>query len=70
MKCGIKKVVFVTISPPKTLSHPLSLNPKSRLVNPRGISVFYPSLKVRVKVISVDMKSDTINMVFVAISPM
>ena len=40
----------------------------SRLVNPRGISIFYPSLKVRVKVISVNMKIGTMNVVFVAIS--
>ena len=48
---------------PKTLPHPLTLNPNYRLVNPRGIIV-----KVKVKVVSVNMKSDTINVVFVAIS--
>ena len=32
-----------------------------------GISVIYPSFKMRVKVISVDMKSGTMNVVFVAI---
>ena len=52
----------------KTLSHPSTLNSKSRLVNLMGISVFYPSLKVKVKVISVYMKSGTMNVVFVVIS--
>ena len=32
-----------------------------------SINVFYPSLKVRVKVVSINMKSDTINVVFVTI---
>ena len=52
---------------PKTLPHPSLLNPKSRLVNPRGTKIFYPSLKVRVKLISVNMKSGITNVVFVAI---
>ena len=42
--------------------------PKFRLVNLMGIRVFYPSLKVMVKVISVNMKVGTMNLVFVAIS--
>ena len=46
----------------------LSIIKTSRLVNPMGINVFYPSLKVREKVISVNMKSGTMNVVFVAIS--
>ena len=53
---------------PKTLPHPSTLNPKSRLVNPRDISVFYYSLKVMVKMVIVNMKNDTINVVLVAIS--
>ena len=49
--------------------HPTStLNPKSRLVNLMDISVFYSSLKMRVKVISVDMKNGIMNVVFVVIS--
>ena len=32
-----------------------------------SINVFYPSLKVRVKVVSVNMKSNAINVVFVTI---
>ena len=42
-----------TLSHPSTLRHPSTLSPKSRLVNPKVINVFYPSLKVRVKVVSV-----------------
>ena len=34
---------------------------------PKCISVFYPSLKVKVKVVSVNMKKGTMNWVFVAI---
>ena len=49
----------------KILLHPSTLNPKSRLVNSKGISVFYHSLKMRIKMISVNMKIDII---FVAIS--
>ncbi|WZZ34497.1 hypothetical protein YC2023_017898 [Brassica napus] len=45
---------------PKTLSHPSTLNPKSRYANPMGINVFYSSLKVR-KMVSVNMKSGTMN---------
>ena len=52
----------------KILLHPSTLNPKSRLVNSKGISVFYPSLKMMVKMVSVNMKSGTINVIFVAIS--
>ena len=52
----------------KSLPHSLTLNPKSRLVNSKDIIVFYPSLKVSVKVISVNMKSGTMNVLFVAIS--
>ncbi|WZY90417.1 hypothetical protein YC2023_047152 [Brassica napus] len=46
---------------PKTLLHPSTLNPKSRLVNPKDIIVFYPSLKVRIKMVSINMKSGTMN---------
>ena len=46
---------------------PSTLNSKSRLVNPRNINVFYSLLKVRVKVISINMKSGTMNVIFVAI---
>ena len=53
---------------PKTLSHLSTLNPKSRLINRKGIIVFQSSLKVRVKVISVNIRSVTMNMLFVAIS--
>ena len=52
---------------PKILPHLSTLNPKSRLVNPKGISIFYPSLKVMVKVISVNIKSCIMNVVFVTI---
>ena len=34
---------------------------------PRGIYVFYPSLKVGIKMVSVNMKSGTMNMIFVTI---
>ena len=37
------------ISYSDNLTHPSTLNSKARLVNPRDISVVYPSLKVRVK---------------------
>ena len=53
---------------PKTLLHPSTLNPKFRLVNPRGINVFYLSLKVKVKIICINMKSGHMNMVFMTIS--
>ena len=52
----------------KTLPHPSTLNPKSRLVDPNIINVFYPSLKVMVKIVSVNMKSCIINVVFLTIS--
>ena len=51
-----------------TPPHPSTLNPKYILVNPSDIRVFFPSLKMRVKMISVNMKSGTMNVVFVAIS--
>ena len=49
------------------LPHPSTINPRSILVNPMDINIFYPSLKVGVKVVSVNMKNDTMNVVFVAI---
>ena len=52
---------------PKTIPHLSTLKRKCKLVNPRGISIFYPSLKMRVKVISVNMKNGAMNVVFVAI---
>ena len=52
----------------KTLPHSSTLNHKSRLVNPTGINVFYHSLKVKVNVVSVNMKNNTMNVVFVVIS--
>ena len=42
--------------------------PKDRLVNPRVINAFYPSLKVRVKVVSVNIKSGTMNVISLALS--
>ena len=50
---------------PKTLPHPSTMNSKSRIVNFKSISIFYLSLKVMVKMISVNMKS---GVVFVVIS--
>ncbi|WZZ34911.1 hypothetical protein YC2023_018312 [Brassica napus] len=47
---------------PKTLPHPSTLKHKFGLVNSRGLSIFYHSLKVRVKVI-IDMKSGTMNVI-------
>jgi len=35
--------------------------------NQKVINVFYPSLKIRVKVFNVNMKSGTLKMVFLAI---
>ena len=46
------------------LKPPLILNPKFRLVNSRVINVIYPSLKVSVKMVSVNMKSGNMNVVF------
>ena len=43
------------------------MNSKSILVNPMVINIIYPSLKVRVKVVSVKMKYGTINVVFLVI---
>ena len=48
---------------PKTLLHFSTLNFKSKLVNPKGIDVFYPSLKLRIKMVSVNKKSGTMNVV-------
>ena len=53
---------------PKILLHPSILNLNSRLFNPRVINVFFPSLKVRVKMVSINMKNGTMNMIFLAIS--
>ena len=53
---------------PKIIPHPSTLNSKSRLVNHKSIIVFYPSLKVRIKMVSVKMKNGTMNVLFVAIS--
>ena len=52
----------------KILPHPSTINPKSRLVNTMSITIFYFSLKVSVKVISVNIKIDLMNVVFVTIS--
>ena len=52
---------------PKTLPHPSTLNPKSILVNPNDIIIFCPSLNVRVKMDSVNMKNGTTNVLFVVI---
>ena len=41
---------------PKTLPHPSTLTPKSRLVNHRDINIFYTSLKVMLKKVSVKHK--------------
>ena len=38
------------------------------IVNSRAINVFYPSLKMRVKLISVNMKNGTLKMIFLTIS--
>ena len=54
MKSGIMNMVFHIL---KTLSHPSTINHKSRLVNLRGINVFYFLLKMRVKMVSVNMKN-------------
>ena len=51
----------------KTLPHSSILNPKSRLVNPRDINIFYLSLQVMVKIVSVSMKNGIMNVVFTAI---
>ena len=56
------------ISHSKTLSHLLTLNSKSRLVNFMGINIFYPLLKVMVKIIIVNMKNGTTNVIFATIS--
>ena len=53
---------------PKILLHPSTLNPKFRLVNHRSINVIYPSLKMKIKVVSVNMKIGTMNAIFVRIS--
>ena len=37
-------------------------------VNEKVINVFYPSLKMRVKVFSINMKSDTLKMIFLTVS--
>ena len=47
--------------------HSSTLNPKSKLNKPRIINVFYPSLKVRVKVVSVNIKKITMNVIFLII---
>ena len=52
----------------KTLVHPSTINPKSRLINSMVVNVFYPSLKVKVKVVNVNMKNDTMNVVFLTIT--
>ena len=49
----------------KNLPYPSTLNSKLRLVNPNGISIFYPSLQVMVKMVSINMKSGIMNVVFV-----
>ncbi|WZZ74007.1 hypothetical protein YC2023_085377 [Brassica napus] len=38
---------------PKFLHYPLTLNPKSRLVKPKIINVFYPPTKVKVKLANI-----------------
>ena len=49
---------------PKILLHPSILNLNSRLFNPRVINVFFPSLKVRVKMVSINMRSGILKIVF------
>ena len=51
-----------------TKSHPSTLNHKFRLVNPRIINIFYFSLKMRVKTVNVNMKSGTMNIIFLTIN--
>ena len=68
------KIIFLSIywnhkfHFPKILPHPSTLSSKSILVNFKGISVFYPLLKTKIKMISVNMKNGNMNVVCVAIS--
>lgn len=52
----------------KTLPYPSTLTPKSRLVNHRDINIFYTSLKMMLKMVSVKDKKWYYDLIFVTIS--